>query len=1181
MRCLIVISLFFLGIKTGISQGIYKWKCADEKLLKLQRNEDAEFDAKELSVNLRLKNYIQTILESRSKPVFNARPIGDSIYTIPVVVHVIYPFGEAYGTGSNISYAQIRSQLEALNAAFSKSYPSYNGQSHPGYAQDTRIRFCLARNAMPDTAAWANGPSGIEYGVRRYADKSGAYNHLITSESANQLKKITHPSFQFFPFDKYLNIWVVKKIDAGDVMGYAPKPLMGNYPLDGIVMRSDIFGDNTTGGNYPLGFGLVQGKVLAHEAGHYFNLYHTFQGGCSGKNAKGAAVDACDLNGDFICDIEPSTTQNVYCTNDVYNSCTANYNTGTVSDDMINDYMSYADDDCMNTFTLNQAQRIWATLNIFRFNLWQDQNLSETGVLGINGCIPPFLNATIKTDKSANCKGTPVKFFNFPNGNTATQFHWEFPGGTPSSSNASSSSVVYNNPGTYKVSLTVSDGTNTISDFIFINVSECRIDSSLLTMSHWYFGNFGAVDFSTGYPIQSKIALDKNTMKGESSYPEQLSYVGATVSPSDSAGNLLFYCNGVSVWNKNHEKISTAPIFGKSDINASTGLCYIPYPGQSGKYFIAGASANLFTEGESIRFVLVDVNSNTVSAYQEMKHPSIPNKFSEFLTVVPHCNGTDFWIITKGYGSVTTNFYSFLVTGSGIDPMQAPVISTGFAHPAYQGSGNQLKANRRGDKLFLSSPHGYIDIECGALYDFDSRTGQVKNEKKIPNVKGYNNIQGGAAFSPNGEFLYLMRSSDLLYNVPPYWLFQYRVSDFEYRVKDAPGFYYAASFQQGPDNQIYISTQDNYLARITNPDIWDGAIVEGSFMHMSELDNRIATQTSLPAFIDARLPQPDHPEFVVESIACDTYKFTSLCFDSFLAIWNFGDGSAEESGNGVEHFFRRPGEYIVELKLSKGNVVYGSVSKKITVLPLSIEINGPDSICDDEKYPSQFFAPVFKDVKYKWSIVNGLISGPSDLSYAGVSWSNVIADSGIVKLEISRDNCSLSTSKIVRIIKRQKIQWEIKKTICLQDSVILLSAGPPGGIYFGKGVSGNEFFPAIAGKGEHEISYKFSGGFSSCPAQETQILKVQDCSKPLLGDCFEIFDDFKVYLNSSGNELVVNSPYSFRKIQLYSFAGQKIKTGVPVNNKLKLPFIPAGIYVAVIFCEEQGYSRSFKVVKLN
>lgn len=200
MRCLIVISLFFLGIKTGISQGIYKWKCADEKLLKLQRNEDAEFDAKELSVNLRLKNYIQTILESRSKPVFNARPIGDSIYTIPVVVHVIYPFGEAYGTGSNISYAQIRSQLEALNAAFSKSYPSYNGQSHPGYAQDTRIRFCLARNAMPDTAAWANGPSGIEYGVRRYADKSGAYNHLITSESANQLKKITHPSFQFFPF---------------------------------------------------------------------------------------------------------------------------------------------------------------------------------------------------------------------------------------------------------------------------------------------------------------------------------------------------------------------------------------------------------------------------------------------------------------------------------------------------------------------------------------------------------------------------------------------------------------------------------------------------------------------------------------------------------------------------------------------------------------------------------------------------------------------------------------------------------------------------------------------------------------------------------------------------------------------------------------------------------------------
>ena len=78
-------------------------------------------------------------------------------------------------------------------------------------------------------------------------------------------------------------------------------------------MRTDIIGDNTTGNTFALGFGLDQGKILSHEIGHYLNLYHIFQGGCAGTNPAGATTDACDLNGDNICDIEPCTTQNYSC----------------------------------------------------------------------------------------------------------------------------------------------------------------------------------------------------------------------------------------------------------------------------------------------------------------------------------------------------------------------------------------------------------------------------------------------------------------------------------------------------------------------------------------------------------------------------------------------------------------------------------------------------------------------------------------------------------------------------------------------------------------------------------------------------------------------------------------------------------------------------------------------------
>ncbi|HRN57729.1 MAG TPA: M43 family zinc metalloprotease, partial [Agriterribacter sp.] len=437
------------------------WGCGDERFTTLQKESVLDFERLQQRNALRFRSYIHTVLKQRSGVTAN-RVQGsgeDSTYTIPVVVHVVHAAGEPYGTGGNISYAQIRAQLEALNAAFGKYYPDYNGQTHPSYAQDTRIRFCFARTPSPQHAYWATGPGGTEYGVRRYPDNTGAYDHFMTVASASRLKSVTHPDQAYFPFDQYLNIWLVKTIDGGNnVIGYAPKPLTGEYPIDGVVMRSDIFGDNTTGGSYLLGFNLTEGKVLAHEMGHYLNLYHIFQGGCAGANPAGSVTDACDLYGDYICDTKPSATQNVLCNSGTYNTCTVNYDPGTTREDMINNYMSYADDDCMNTFTMNQRERMWATLELLRKNLWQTSNLAATGVLGNDGCVPPYLNASITTVSQVFCAGKPVLFSNITAGNTAVDRKWQFPGALPSSAVSDTITVVYNTPGVYQAVLTVTDG---------------------------------------------------------------------------------------------------------------------------------------------------------------------------------------------------------------------------------------------------------------------------------------------------------------------------------------------------------------------------------------------------------------------------------------------------------------------------------------------------------------------------------------------------------------------------------------------------------------------------------------------------------------------------------------------------------------------------------------------------
>ncbi len=647
--------------------------CGDDEIESLQRSNLKNYDNILQNMNLNLKNYIDHNLNSTSGRLSGVTT--NTSYVIPVVFHVIYSSGQAYGTGTNISYQQILSQLNALNAAFAKNYPVYNGQTHAAYAQNTNIQFCLAAIPMPSTAVFYNGPGGVEKGVMRYADNT-LTDHQMNNSSATALLNLTHPIPSHFPFNNYLNIWIVSSIggNTGSItMGYAPKPLMGAYPLDGVIIRSDIIGDNTTGNNFSLGFGLAQGKVLTHEVGHYLNLMHIFEGGCVGLNAAGSGTDACDLNGDMICDIEPCTTQNFNCNLPVPNSCVATYSTGTTASDMIEDYMSYADDDCMNTFTQGQKLRMQATLNTLRNNLWQLSNLTATGIVGPNGCSGSILYVDIKKPQSNYCTNTPITLSNATLGNTATGWNWTFAGGSPASATTNSVSVTYTAPGLYYAKLHVSSGTGSLTDSVAIAVTSCTLDPKKLNRSNWLFGDSCSISFASGTPVINALIKQHKTM----------SCAEMSVSMSDSLGNLLFYSNGVDLWDNTHTKINTSPIFGWDlkllgsfsywSGSSVSGFMAIPMPKQPNKYVIICVPPNEIRVGAQnglakISSVIYDVVAKTISPYQSLASPLVNGTNSTYLTedlcIVPHCNGVDYWIIVRSYTSSGTNgvFYSFCST---------------------------------------------------------------------------------------------------------------------------------------------------------------------------------------------------------------------------------------------------------------------------------------------------------------------------------------------------------------------------------------------------------------------------------------------------------------------------------------------------------------------------------------
>jgi hypothetical protein len=140
---------------------------------------------------------------------------------------------------------------------------------------------------------------------------------------------------------------------ANNVIGYATFPV--TTEIDGVVIANRAFGRISTNlsANYNLG------RTGTHEVAHWLNVYHV--NGDDGSQCTGS--DFCD-------DTPNQGAQNYGCPSFPHPSCS------NVSDMFMN-YLDYTRDSCMNVFTNNQKQRMWATLNSLR-----------SDILSSNGCVP-------------------------------------------------------------------------------------------------------------------------------------------------------------------------------------------------------------------------------------------------------------------------------------------------------------------------------------------------------------------------------------------------------------------------------------------------------------------------------------------------------------------------------------------------------------------------------------------------------------------------------------------------------------------------------------------------------------------------------------------------------------------------------------------------------------------------
>ncbi|MBK6610879.1 MAG: T9SS type A sorting domain-containing protein [Sphingobacteriales bacterium] len=404
-----------------------------------------------------------TFEKAKAKAALNTAK-DDKTYYVPVVVHVIHQTDE-----QKLSEEVIKSQIDVLNRDYSRQNAdtALTRDVFKPVAANPNIQFYLTKidpqgqptNGITYTKTTVDNwsPLGDITKIFEVLDKCGIEladllggnlteeqmacleKELMGAGGFDKMKYNSNGGKDAWPTDKYLNIWVCNLGDLasgeGAILGFAYPPVGApNWPdgqtgtpeTDGVVIHYQVFGTNNP--TLPTAYKEVvgEGRTTVHEVGHYLGLRHIWgDGDCTMDDGLTDTPEAAEAT-QQVCDYSKNTCDD-----------------GAADlPDMLENYMDYSDEDCMNMFTEQQAGIIRAMLEGPRVGLLDTLTLQAP-------------KADFTSDKFGEILvGTTVNFSHLSS--NATEFFWSF-GPLGATSTLENPSYTYNEIGEYNVSFTASN----------------------------------------------------------------------------------------------------------------------------------------------------------------------------------------------------------------------------------------------------------------------------------------------------------------------------------------------------------------------------------------------------------------------------------------------------------------------------------------------------------------------------------------------------------------------------------------------------------------------------------------------------------------------------------------------------------------------------------------------------